>query len=343
MPHPADQPEQTEIEARLRSQIEAYHATGLTYACVKLALPETMGREIWTAERLATALDLSAPHLKRLLLGLATLGLIEERARDAYTLTEAGRALAPSSASTLREKLLIVVEQYWQPWANVAACVKTGTPAFDLVFGETVRDWRRDHPDHGAVFEAYLESETFTHAGPIVDALDLTGVSTVAEIGGGHGALLAAVLLAHPHVHGILMDAPHKLAGARVYLHSHGLTERVGLAKGDATTEVAVAADLYLLKAVLQQHDDATAQAILTNVHRAMPDGARLVVIERLMPEKAADDPAAIMLDLHMMTITGGKARTRPEMETLITEAGLAIAKLSKTDEGLAVIECALR
>jgi hypothetical protein len=107
--------------------------------------------------------------------------------------------------------------------------------------------------------------------------------------------------------------------------------------------EVTVAADLYLLKAVLQQHDDATAQAILTNVRRAMPDGARLAVIERLMPEKAADDPAAIMLDLHMMTITGGKTRTRPEMEALTAEAGLAIADASTTGDGLAVIACTRR
>jgi len=342
MPYPADQPEQSEIEDRLRSQIEAYHATGLAYACVKLALPETMGTEAWTAERLAAALGLSVPHLKRTLRGLATLGLVEERG-DAFALTQTGHSLKPGAPSHLREKLLIVVEQYWQPWANVAGAVREGRPAFDLVFGETVGDWRRHHSDHGAVFESYLESETFTHAAPIVEALDFAGVTTVAEIGGGHGALLAAVLLAQPHLHGILTDAPHKLSGARVYLHSHGLTERVALAKGDATAEVAVAADLYLLKAVLQQHDDATAQAILTNVRRAMPDGARLVVIERLMPEKAADDPAAVMLDLHMMTITGGKTRTRPEMEALTAEAGLAIADVSTTGEGLAVIACTRR
>jgi hypothetical protein len=331
-----------DVESRLRSQIAAYHATGLAYACVKLALPETMGTEAWTAERLAAALGLSAPHLKRTLRGLVTLGLVEERG-DAFALTQTGQALKPGAPSHLREKLLIVVEQYWQPWANVARTVREGRPAFDLVFGETVGDWRRQHSDHGAVFESYVESETFTHAAPIVEALDFTGVATVAEIGGGHGALLAAVLLAQPHLRGILMDAPHKLSGARVYLHSHGLTERVALAKGDATAEVAVVADLYLLKAVLQQHGDATAQAILTNVRRAMPGGARLVVIERLMPEKAADDPAAVMLDLHMMTITGGKARTKPEMEALTAEAGLAIAKVSETDGGLAMIACASR
>jgi ribosomal protein L11 len=46
------------------------------------------------------------------------------------------------------------------------------------------------------------------------------------------------------------------------------------------------------------------------------------------------------MLDLHMMAITGGKARTRPEMEALIADAGLAIAEFSKTYGGLAFIEC---
>jgi hypothetical protein len=333
------QAEQAEVEDRLRRQIEAYHCAALAYAAVKLGLPETMGGATWTAERLAEALELSAPHLARMLQGLSTLGLVEAGAEGGFALTAAGRALAPGAGSTLREKLLIVVEQYWQPWAQLAACVKTGTPAFDLVFGKAVGDWRRDHPDHGAVFEAYLEGETFAQAPPIVEALDLSGIKSVADIGGGHGALLAAVLLAHSGVSGILMDAPHKLAGARIYLQSHGLTERVGLMGGDATVEVSVAADLYLLKNVLQQHDDATAEKILANVRRAMPDRARLVVIERLMPEHAMDDPAAVMLDLHMMTIAGGRARTLPEMERLMSQARLEPTRVTATNSAFSLIE----
>jgi hypothetical protein len=328
-----------DAEACLRQQIEAYHAAALAYACVKLGLPETMGAKAWTAGQLAKALDLSAPHLLRTLRGLVTLGLIEELPGESFALTDASRALAPDAHSTLREKLLIVVEQYWQPWANLATCVKTGTPAFESVFGASVGDWRRDHPEQGAVFEAYLEGETFAQAGPIVAALDLTGVKTVAEIGGGHGALLAAVLLAHPDVTGILMDAPHKLAGARVYLQSDGLAGRVGLVGGDASVAVTVEADIYLLKSVLQQHDDAHARTILENCRKAMADGARLIVIERLMPERATDDPAAVILDLHMMAITGGRARTKAEMEALIADAGLAAAAITATGEGLAFIE----
>ncbi len=267
-----------------------------------------------------------------------TIGLCAEQPGGRFALTETGRALAPDAHSTLREKLLIVVEQYWRPWANLAACVKTGTPAFEQVFGESVGAWRRAHPEAGAVFEAYVEGETFAQSQPIVDALDLAGVKTVAEIGGGHGALLAAVLLAHPHANGVLMDVPHKLSGARVYLQSDGLAGRVGLMAGDMLKAMPVEADLYLLKSVLQQHDDAPARAILENCRKAMKSGARLVVIERLLPEHATDDPAAVMLDLHMMAITGGKARTESEIRALIGDAGLSPADLSATRTGLSLI-----
>ncbi|HZJ12925.1 MAG TPA: methyltransferase [Methyloceanibacter sp.] len=330
-------------EDRLREQIEAYHAAALAYTCVTLRLPETMGADDWTAERLAAKLGLSAPHLERTLRGLATLGLVAAQPDGTFTLTELGRALAPGSSSTLREKLLIVVKQYWQPWANLAAGIKSGTPAFEHVFGASVADWRRDHPEHGETFDAYLARESFANAGPILAALDLAGAETVADIGGGQGGLLGAILKANPGLRGVLFDQPQTVAAAKPYLGSLGVAERVAFVAGDFLSEIPVEADIYVLKAVLQQHEDTDARIILQSCRKALRPGAKLMVIERLMPERAMDDPAAIMLDLHMMAISGGKARTRPEMEALIAEAGLRVAKCPKTSDGLAVIEATLR
>jgi hypothetical protein len=121
------------------------------------------------------------------------------------------------------------------------------------------------------------------------------------------------------------------------------LPERVELVAGDFLAEIPVRADLYLLKSVLQQWDDAEALAILRHVRNAMPEGARLAIIERLMPERASDDPAAIMVDLHMMTITGGKTRSLDDFKSLLVAAGLTLAKTSPTTSGLAVIEAVHR
>jgi len=333
-------PEQHAVEERLRAQIEAYHTAGLAYAAVKLGLPETMGSDVWTAERLAASLDVSASHLFRVLRGLATLGLVEAHSDDTFALTAAGKSLAPGAPTNLREKLLIVVEQYWQPWANVAACLKTGTPAFELVFGETVGDWRRSHPAHGAAFDSYLARESFANAGSIIEALDLTRAKTVADIGGGHGGLLAAILQTHPKLCGVLFDQPHMAEAAKAFLQPLGVAERVAFVTGDFLTGIPVQADVYLLKSVLQQWDDTEALRILKNCRDAMKPGAQLIIYERLMPEKATDDSAAIMLDLHMMVISGGQARTRAEMEALLTNAGFSVTNVSVTCEGLSFIEC---
>jgi hypothetical protein len=102
---------------------------------------------------------------------------------------------------------------------------------------------------------------------------------------------------------------------------------------------IPIEADLYLLKGVLQQWDDADALAILRNCRAAMTDAARLAIIERLMPECATDDPAAVMLDLHMMTITGGRVRSLVEFEGLLSLAKLALSKFTPTRSGLTIIE----
>ena len=326
-------------EERLRSAIEAYHASALAYAAVKLGLPERMGARPWTAEALATELGLSAPHILRFLRGLVTLGVCEEHPDGSFALTSLGQSLKPGSPSRLGEKVMIVVEQYWQPWADLVSTLQTGAPAFDHVFGTDVWAWRNENFRGGDIFAAYVASETFAGAGPIVEALDLSGVGSIADIGGGHGGLLAAILQAHPGMRGILFDLPETIIGAKRFLKSHGVLERVTLVGGDFVAEIPVEADLYVLKSVLQHWDDLGARALLESCRDAMPARARLAIVERLLPEAASGDPGAVMLDLHMMVITGGRARTLQEFERLLAEASLVLSKIYATSSGLSVIE----
>ena len=179
-------------EDRLKTQIEAYHASALAYAAVKLGLPEKMGSGAWTADTLAAEMRLSPPHLHRFLRGLVTLGICEERADRTFALTELGQSLKLASPSRLGEKVAIVVEQYWRPWADLVSTLQTGIPAFDHVFAMPVLEWRRANPDAGALYSTYLAKENFAQASDVLDAIDLRGVRTVAQIA---GVLLDAVML----------------------------------------------------------------------------------------------------------------------------------------------------
>ena len=337
--------EQGAVEERLRLQIEAYHASALAYAAVKLGLPDTMEARAWTAGQLADELGASAPHLFRFLRGLVTLGICQELQDGSFRLAPGGQSLCSGSPSRLAEKVQIVVEQYWQPWANLVSCLHTGKPAFELVFGMSVWDWRSKHPEQGALFESYLMAETFDQANSIIEALEPAAeAASVADIGGG-GSLLAALLIAYPHLGGALFDRPHIIEMAKPFLQVFDLfrlTERIELVAGDFFAGIPIEADLYLLKGVLQQWDDEAARAILANCRSSMPDGARIAIIERLLPERATDDPGAVMLDLHMMTITGGRTRNLEQLEALLSQAGLALSTVTPTRSGLAIIEAVL-
>ncbi len=242
-----------DAEDRLRRQIEAYHVSGLVHAAVKLGLPDRMGDRPWRPKALAQELGLAPDRLLRFLRALVTIGVCEELSDGNFSLTPLGAALQRGSPSKLREKVMIVVEQYWWPWANLAACLQSGTPAFEQLFGKPVGEWRAANRQHGALFNSYLAKESFAQAGPIVEALDLSGARSIADIGGGYGGLLAAILRANPQLSGVLFDRQQIADGAEPLLQELGVAERVERVGGDFFAAVRARADIYLLKSVLQQ------------------------------------------------------------------------------------------
>ena len=319
--------DQASFENRLSKQIEAYHEAALVYAAVQIELPDRLAAGPATSEQLAKLLGLSTPHLTRFLRGLCSMGICEELADGAFVLTQAGQSLRSGSPSRLAEKVQIVVGQYWLPWTNLVASLETGKPAFEHVFGMSVFDWRRENAEHGALFDAYLAKETAGQLGSIVENLDFSGVGTV------------AILQAQSQFAHVSFDRAHMIEMSQPFLRLLDVAKRVEFVPGNLLEGIPVQADLYLLTGVLQQYDDAGALAILGNCREAMPEGAKLAIVERLLPERAADDPAAIMVDLHMMTITGGRARSLGDFTTLLTKAGLTRSKVTPTSSGLAIIE----
>jgi hypothetical protein len=316
-------PDQETFEERVRRNIEAYHEAALLYAAVKLGLPDRMGAQSWTPEQLAEELGLLPSYFHRFLRGLCTIGICEERSDATFALTPLGHSLASGSTSRLAEKVQIVVGQYWQPWANLVSTLESGKPAFDQVFGMSVSEWRGVNAAQGALFESYLAKETMTQLGPIIEALDFSHVGTV--------AILQAQSQSFNKARMVELSKP--------FLPLLGVAKRIEFVPGNLLADIPVKADLYFLKGVLQQFDDEDARTILCNCRRAMPDGARLVIIELLLPERTTDDPAAVMLDLHMMAITGGRARSLTEFEALLAQAGLAASKVTSTRPGLTLIE----
>jgi SAM-dependent methyltransferase len=171
-----------------------------------------------------------------------------------------------------------------------------------------------------------------------VRVYDVSSVRTVADIGGAHGVLLAAVLRANPAARGILFDLPHVIATARDAVAAAGIADRCQLVSGDFFDSVPDGADLHLLKQIVHDWDDARATQLLRTCHRALAPAGKLLLVEMVIPPDNRPSPAQAM-DLNMLVMQGGRERTEAEYRHLLEAADFRLERVIPTHSPFSVIE----
>lgn len=326
--------------ARTMDLITGCWATQAIHAAVKLGVVDALAEGAATASALASRLGLDPRATYRLLRALAGLGLCEHRDDDAFALAEGGRALAADAPDSLRGFALHWGGRTWAALGQLDATVRSGAPV-----GDSGRErfsslaWR---PAEARVFQQSMVGATRRDAAAIVAACDVGDVSEVIDVGGGLGALLAALLRARPRLTGTLADLPYLEADARAYLRAEGVADRARYVALDVFASPPPKAGAYLLKSVLHDWDDDDAIALLRSVRAAMDGSARLLVIERCAPARAAPEPAlhaVLRSDLQMMVATGGIERTEREYDALFGAAGLSRTRTVPTASPFSVLE----
>jgi hypothetical protein len=174
----------------------------------------------------------------------------------------------------------------------------------------------------------------------MLEVYDFGAVATLADVGGGNGAALARILQRYPGMRGVLFDLPGVVEHAAPALAGAGVSARCRAVGGSFLEPgmLPAGADAYLLRHVLHNWDDEHALAILRNLRGVMGAGARLLVVERIVPPGDGPSPAKLM-DLTMLVIHGGAERTEDEFRRLFEAAGLRPGRVVPTAAEVSVIE----
>lgn len=211
--------------------------------------------------------------------------------------------------------------------------LQTGKPAFEHVFGTPFFEYLAQQPHLGRIFNHLMGMDVNNRVAGIVEAYDFARVTTIVDVGGGSGALLAAILRANPRAKGIIFDMAPVVADARESLSRTDLNRRIELVEGDLFADpLPPGADLYLLSRIIHDWDDQHAEQILRNCRAAARAESRLLLIEDVMPEHVSDAPATVGSDLTMLLYTGGAERTEPEYRALLAAAGFRLTAVIAFD-----------
>ena len=303
----------------------------LLKAALETRLVEPLAARRATAADVAGELGLHADTVHRVLRGLAVYGVTRLDRDGRFSLTRVGELLLEEHPHSMAGWIRYVTsDANLAGWRRLPESLRDGRPAFNAATGRSIWEHLAEHPEEEAGFARTMNELTLMSAPFIIAAYPWPDSGTVCDVGGGTGAMLAEVLRARPALDGVLVDQAGPLASAGEYLASRGVSGRVRTVEGDLFEGFDAAADVYLLKDVLHDWDDAQCRAILGSVRAAAPAGARVLVLEWLQEPNVASFPVSVS-DLMMLAQTEGRQRSAAELHALGAAAGLAPGRVIDT------------
>ena len=294
----------------------------------ELGLPDLIGTGSVAATDLADRAGTQRDATERVMRFLASRGWFVRTRRGDYRLNSRSRALQADQDESLRDWVrFMAADWHWNIWNEVVHAVRDGGSAARVALGKPFFDWLgEDDAEAGRTFDAAMRSLSSVAGPMVVKAVDLDGVRSICDVGGGTGRLLRALLDAAPDADGTVFDLPAVVAGASEVLADLP-ADRWRAAAGSFFDPGTIPAgcDRYVMQAIMHDWGDDPAGTILDNVRAAMAPESRLWVVDSILEPQARDD-LTTAVDVLMLTLTeGGRERTQSEWERLFTAHGLRI------------------
>lgn len=315
-----------------------YWVSQAIYVAAKLGIADLLKDGPQSCVALATATRSDAPSLFRLMRALASVGIFSHVYRDCFALSRLAESLQTDTPGSLKAMVMTIGEIHYQACGSLLHSVRTGSPAFNHVFGTSLFDYLQQNADVGAAFNQGMTNLSLMLAYAVLMAYDFTGISSIVDIGGGEGKLLRKILELNPDMRGTVLDMPATIETANQKLSDDTSGGRCSYVAGDFFDSVPAGADVYLLCGVVHDWDDDGVITILRNCRRAMTTNGRLLLVDMVVPDTDSKSFSKL-LDLNMLVMTGGRERTQTEFCGLLEASDYRLARIVRTMAPQSVIE----
>ncbi|MDA2931195.1 acetylserotonin O-methyltransferase, partial [Acidobacteria bacterium AH-259-O06] len=326
---PVEEPEPQEL---LLKMLTGKWVSQAISVAASLGVADCLAEGPVAAEKIAEQTKANPDALYRLLRALASVGVFTETSDRAFANTALSKLLRDGVQGSQRGMARFIgMESTWDPWGRLEHSVRTGDAAFKHFYGMNPFDYFGEHPDQGAIFNDAMTGFSAFTARAVAEAYDFLGIGTLVDIGGGHGALLAAILEANPDLRGILFDLPEVIEGAEEQLGGNPSGERIEIRAGSFFDGVPGGGGAYIMKHIIHDWDDERSVQILSNCRKALAAGGKVLVVDHVVVDGPEADLAKL-LDLEMLVMApGGRERTAAEFAALFEKSGLHLERILPT------------
>ena len=303
----------------------------------ELGIADLLADQPQTTAQLAVATASDASRLYRVLRFLASVGMFRIDADGAWSLTPLATLLRSDVPGSLRAGARMMGRMS-AIYPYMTENVRTGKCAYDLAFGKPIFEDLPNKPEDAAIFDAAMNSFHGSETEAVLNAWSYDGITTLADIGCGAGAVMIATLQRYPAMRGILFDMAHVLERTAGNIRARGLESRCELRIGSFFESIPAGADAYTMRHIIHDWQDEMCVKILSNVRKVIPASGRLLIIESVVPEGNDPSPSKFA-DVLMMIVPNGMERTESQFRHILTASGFALSSITPTQSPVSVIE----
>ena len=320
---------------RMVELLAGYQVSAAIGAVARLGVADCLSAGPAHVSEVALRVGADTRALERVVRLLTDAGLFEQLDDRRVGLTALGAMLRDDVPGSARRGAIVVSEEWhWRAYGHLIHSLRSGEPAFRQAHDCGFWEYLERHPQAGDLINDSMSAAASFIAGAFVRSYDFSGLERLVDVGGGHGTLMRAVLDAHPHMHGVVLDLPGVIEGTRARLADWGLTDRCQAIAGDFFDAVPAGGDAYVLSWILHDWDEHSAGRILANCRAAIGDAGRLLSIELVVPPANQRPPAPDVdrlvktTDIEMLAIVGGRERTATEYGELYVAGGFELTRI---------------
>jgi O-methyltransferase domain/Dimerisation domain len=322
---------QTSSAMALLEVATGYWLPRCLHVVADLGVADALDDKPRSAAELARAVKADPDSLDRVLRLLASHGIFERRDGN-YAHNELSRALRTDHPHSVRAYVRLVgLPVFWNSYGLLEQVIRTGEPAVNTLEPGGIFAYFKDHAEECEVFDAGMKAKAETAIWPVLDACDFSPFGTIADVGGGLGHLLKAILKAAPKTRGVLFDQAHVVERVAP-------ADRLDIQGGDFFRGPLPRCDAYILMEVIHDWNDEQSKTILQQIRKAAPAKAKLLIVETVLPDETIRH-FGYHLDIQMMVVTGGRERTVDEFSQLFQTSGFQLTQVTPTQGPYSIVE----
>ncbi|MFO7828263.1 MAG: methyltransferase [Bacteroidales bacterium] len=319
--------------------VQAFYVSKAIGVAAELNIAEYLKEKERNISELAQLTNTNEESLYRLMRMLASQGIFKEKKNRVFAQNRLSKTMIDRTDSMRFMIMHLANTVNWNLFDELYHVVKTGKNASEQVLGMNVFEYLEKYPEKNKIYNTAMTNSSLMLSYAILSEYRFKNANCIVDIGGGHGTLLSMILIKNKNLKGILFDLPHVIKDADENFKNHNIADRVELISGSFYDTIPTGGDVYIMKNIIHNLSDQKAVEILKRIKDVLPEKGKILIIEPLIINNNRYSFAKLFDIQMMVSLDGGKERTKDEYIQMIEKAGLKLNRIVQTAAPFPLIE----